>query len=284
MFYRGIPAYVVVSSACGRVANYYSFKKHSLIHPQALVEIERWPIDQLISHLRTHNNCPYVSQVIWKRLYKTSSGMEKGTLYHLRNLINRRNITKRPKNNVNAAEDFLEVVIVSYILTAVMTLLGMKSLHDIPSSPLVTQDVWMVDDAARREILTDISTRVVEKFVDLATTFKKITPEDEGTVYDYECEVMSLGLLFMDFKDAIREGDGNRVLLIWKYLLLLFKASGRTHYSIEALTILTQYQIVLPPNLAEQLKWSRFVNTVGLPGHNISCDLQNEHLNSEGSY
>ena len=97
-------------------------------------------------------------------------------------------------------------------------------------------------------------------------------------MYDYECEVMSLGLLFMDFKDAIREGDGNRVL-IWKYLLLLFKASGRTHYSIEALTILTQYQIVLPPNLAEQLKWSRFVNTVGLPGHNISCDLQNEHLN-----
>ena len=99
--------------------------------------------------------------------------MEKGTLYHLRNLINRRNITKRPQKNVNAAEDFLEVVIVSYILTDVMTLLGMKSLHDIPSSPLVTQDVWMVDDAARREILTDISTRIVEKFVDLATTFKK---------------------------------------------------------------------------------------------------------------
>ena len=31
--------------------------------------------------------------------------------------------------------------------------------------------------------------------------------------------------------------------------------------------------------LAEQLKWSRFVNTGGLPGHNISCDLHNEHLN-----
>ena len=65
------------------------------------------------------------------------------------------------------------------------------------------------------------------------------------------------------------------------YLLLLFKASGRTNYSIEALTLLSHYYLILPPRLAEQLKWSRFVNTHGLPGHNISCDLHMEHLNRE---
>ena len=65
------------------------------------------------------------------------------------------------------------------------------------------------------------------------------------------------------------------------YLLLLFKASGRTNYSIEALTILSHYYLILPPRLAEQLKWSRFVNTHGLPSHNISCDLHMEHLNRE---
>ena len=48
---------------------------------------------------------------------------------------------------------------------------------------------------------------------------------------------------------------------------------------MEAFTLLTQYYILLPPNLAQQLKWSRFVNMKGLPGHNISCDLHNEHLN-----
>ena len=31
--------------------------------------------------------------------------------------------------------------------------------------------------------------------------------------------------------------------------------------------------------LAEQVKWCRFINTQGLPGHNISCDLDLEHLN-----
>lgn len=68
---------------------------------------------------------------------------------------------------------------------------------------------------------------------------------------------------------------------IWKYLLLLFKASKRTNYSIEALTLLSQYHVILPDSLAEQLKWSRFVNAHGIVGHNISCDLHMEHLNRE---
>ncbi len=62
-------------------------------------------------------------------------------------------------------------------------------------------------------------------------------------------------------------------------MLILFKATGRKNYAIEALTLLSQYHILLPCNLAEQLKWSRFVNVRGLPGHNISCDLHMEHFN-----
>ena len=205
--------------------------------------------------------------------------MEKGTLYQIRNLIDRRNITKHPKSDVNAAEDFLEVVIISHILTAVMTYLGMNSLDEMPSTEFLSQDIWMSDDKERRELLTKISTDIVNNFVDLSPSFSSTFQKDEGTAYDYACEVLSLGLFFFDFKDAVREGAGDRIFKHWKYLLLLFKASGRSNYSIEALTLLTQYNIVLPPNLAEQLKWSRFVNTSGLPGHNISCDLHNEHLN-----
>ena len=40
-------------------------------------------------------------------------------------------MTKKPKKNVNAAEDFLEVVITGHILTAVMSCLGISSLNDI---------------------------------------------------------------------------------------------------------------------------------------------------------
>ena len=89
-------------------------------------------------------------------------------------------------------------------------------------------------------------------------------------VHAYSCEILGLGL---EFKDAVREGDGERVMRVWKYFL---KA---TNYSIEALTLLAQYHLILPPCLAKQLKWSRFINVHGLPGHNISCDLHMEHLN-----
>lgn len=83
----------------------------------------------------------------------------------------------------------------------------------------------------------------------------------------------------MDFKDAIREGDGDQVLSLWKYMLLFFKATDRKNYAIEAFTLLSQYYHLLPPNIVEQLKWSRFVNTHGIPGTNVSCDLHMVRLN-----
>ena len=50
-------------------------------------------------------------------------------------------------------------------------------------------------------------------------------------------------------------------------------------YRSITLTLLSQYYLILPPQLAEQLKWSRFINVHGRPGQNISCDLHMEHLN-----
>ena len=87
-------------------------------------------------------------------------------------------------------------------------------------------------------------------------------------VHAYSCESLSLGLLFLEFKDSIREGDGGRVMHVWQYFLLLFK--HRSPHSTGT----------VPSDFAtEHLKWSRFVNTHGLVGHNISCDLHMEHLN-----
>ena len=89
---------------------------------------------------------------------------------------------------------------------------------------------------------------------------------------------MSLGLLFLNYRDAIKEGDGQRVMLCWKYFLPIFKATNRQNYAIEAFITLANCK-VLPPRQAHQLIWSRFVNARGLPGHNILYDLYIEHLN-----
>ena len=96
---------------------------------------------------------------------------------------------------------------------------------------------------------------------------------------EYGKEVLSLGILYLEFHDAIREGNGLRVLRCWKYLFLLFRASQRTNYSIEAFNLLCQYAFYMSPQLAQQLIYSRFVNVQGREGHNIPCDLHMEHLN-----
>lgn len=219
--------------------------------------------------------------------------MDRGTLYQLRNLINRRNVTTHPKSDVNANEDFLEVCITSYILVAVMSHLGMSALDDTPLHSVISHGLWMEDDTVRRSALTEIASSIVDKHVDLAAEFASVSEfdgdEDEqefdpsnsdgSSVYEYTREVLSLGLLYLAFKDAVREGDGDRVMVIWKYFMLLFRATGHTNYTLEALTLLTQYFTTLPPNLAEQLKWCRFINVHGKPQCNISCDLQMEHMN-----
>ena len=47
-------------------------------------------------------------QVIWKWLYSKQSATQKGTLFQLKNEINRTNIPTDPKDNLRACEDFFK--------------------------------------------------------------------------------------------------------------------------------------------------------------------------------
>lgn len=62
--------------------------------------------------------------------------------------------------------------------------------------------------------------------------------------------------------------------------MLHFHCDRKPKYALEALRL--QLQLAsLDPYLAHQLKWERFVNTHGGIGHNIPCDLHNEHINKK---
>ena len=41
------------------------------------------------------------------------------------------------------------------------------------------------------------------------------------------------GLLYHEYIDSIRDGDGNRIIRIWHHLFLIFRAAGHTNYAIE---------------------------------------------------
>ena len=117
-------------------------------------------------------------QVINKRLYKSSSCLERGTLYHLRNVLNRHNVSMTVKKNVNAWKDFLHLTTTAHVLEAAMQYMGMGSLKDMPSNDIVSHCVWMESDDIRKNKLEEVSLSIVEKFCNLSLTY---APEPDQT-------------------------------------------------------------------------------------------------------
>ena len=217
------------------------------------------------------------------RLRCSDSSMQRGTLRQLQNVINRRNVKNQPKDDFNACEDFFVLVVISHILCVAMKYLNMDSLNSNSSSELIPDDFWLYSAPEREKILHAVVNANIEDVVDISMTFKDDDASDYSNtdhVFEYARELISLGLLYMSYNDAIKEGDGERVMICWKYMLLIFKATGRRNYSIEAFHTLSNYRL-LPPRQAHQLVWSQFiiVHGNGIPGHNIPSDLHMEHLN-----
>ncbi len=220
---------------------------------------------------------------MWKQYYNTSSGRDGGTLYQLRNLINRRNVIKKPMDNLDACEDFIVLVIEAHILSAAMTIFKMNRLDDRPSmmfSPDKSED--LTADQQTRLVLLAIA-QFVDTFVDTnipSASSAPVVPPQDG-VHAHACGMLSSGLLLLEFKDAIWEGDGNRIIRCWRYMLLIYKATGCTNYATEALNTLLQLRYFFSPRMAAQLKWNRTFNVHGREAKNIPADLYMEHLNRE---
>lgn len=117
----------------------------------------------------------------------------------------------------------------------------------------------------------------------LTTSFIYLTesqiPECDDGVFAYATEFPTLTMVWHTFQNAIREGDGKRILWSLKFLYLIFKASNRRNYANEALQLLLQYHCTLPERKQAQLLWSRCINKIVYQGANTLCDLHMEHLN-----
>ena len=102
--------------------------------------------------------------------------------------------------------------------------------------------------------------------------------EVEDGILQYAQDLLSVGMIYLEYGDGVKEGDGERVKRCLKYLLLLFKVSGKK-YSIEMLQTLFNIEFVLSDMHKLQWLYGRFVNTQGRAGCNIPADEYLEHLN-----
>ena len=182
----------------------------------------------------------------------------------------------KPEKDVNASEDFLSLVVTSHFLVACMKKLGMTSLDDVPTTGEFDANTWMMSDANRKSAIYSFCQEIIGEHVNMSIN-DEISCSKDG-IMNYANEIMSLGIFYLNYKDAVREGDGDRLLVCWKYLLPIFKVSDRRNYSLEVLRMLYSYHFTLSPRQKHQLLWSRFINVHGMPGHNIAGDLLMEHL------
>ena len=187
---------------------------------------------------------------------------------------------QKASHDFNACEDFFVLITISHILTAALSVLGMNSLKDTPSTNVLPQpqNVWMETKAKRKEILMNVCTYIVDTFANFSFHGVPTTGVPDN-VSEYSKQLLHLGCFYREYSDAIREGDGNRILRCWRYLLPIFLGSGRTNYSCEVLNMLFQHTYALSPRLSFQLLWSRCINVHGRQGKNIPADLHMEHLN-----
>ena len=107
-------------------------------------------------------------------------------------------------------------------------------------------------------------------------------PTTEDDLYNYNTALLADGFLFLNFLDAICEGDGERIMRQYKYIMLYCRQDG-CHSSKYALECLYQFFLthaLLSKRDSEQFKWNRTVNNSCKSGKNIPLDLDVQHSNN----
>ncbi|XP_056441576.1 uncharacterized protein LOC130379027 [Gadus chalcogrammus] len=91
---------------------------------------------------------------------------------------------------------------------------------------------------------------------------------------------LSFGFLLFDMLDAVKEGDGERLIRLYKVALLIYKAYGHTNYAYSTFLLTVQINATMSPRVKHDVTWNRFWNSSGGKGKNVPLDLHLEHLNN----
>ena len=175
------------------------------------------------------------------------------------------------KTDMNATEDFFEVVTAGHIIAVTLHACSMTDLEDTPHVAPFDVDIDELSPNQKWILLSSFIHGILENHVKptmeiqglqrQAGKSKKKRKEDSDHVWDYACVVLSAGLFMAEFRDAVKEGDGNRMDRVWKYLLIFFRSSGKTKYALEALYLQFHFvtsssEAVAVVKVCEFTRWS----------------------------
>ena len=228
--------------------------------------------------------------------------MDIGTLFQARNFLNSTSVPKSPMKDINACEELLLKFSDALLVTAFKDLVERKVINiecqdsesqnqSLMNSILdVIVDEYFVLKVSKDDL--DKSTyscpfcsnhsykraKTLQKHIKRCHNNAAVNSHEDG-VQNYSKNALTLSFLVKNFIDARKHGDGPRIIQIYKFFLLYFKVDHRTKYSFQTLHLLAQINYLLPPALAYELTWNRFVNTKGDIDSNVEIDRHIEHQN-----
>ena len=111
-------------------------------------------------------------------------------MYQLRNLIHRTNVPNDPQNNMNAAEDFMLLLLHAHTIAAAKVVMMLTPTDSV----------------------MELAKAIVVNYVRFPRINKNEPEECDDRVYMYATELLSLSIVWHGFHDSIREGNGDRIL------------------------------------------------------------------------
>ena len=131
--------------------------------------------------------------------------------YQLRNKLNCTNVIEKPKSDVNACEDFLEVITSGVIVASASSKLSPLKLSSTDDTHgtnvlLEVEGLWMKPDTERCKCLEGLRRQEYDKFVSFQYNNADSTP-DVANIDDNQCQysvqLLQFGCFYLEYSDAI---------------------------------------------------------------------------------
>ncbi|XP_061165566.1 uncharacterized protein LOC133174462 [Saccostrea echinata] len=227
-------------------------------------------------------------QMLMDKFYSVDSAREVGTLYQLKCLINRRNVTKNASKDYHAIGAFVDIACEGHVIAAALTFFGMT---DINSQCIrIPNGIHLADVPLKKRTLKHMIGELVDELLlnKISQSIERLENEDDATdghghqqdgVFNYATNFLKFSLLRKICVMATRSGDGNRVIRHWKYAMLLYHTAHKVKYRLEAFLLQAGIMALYTPRIKHQIIWNRFINLSGGKGRNLDGDYVMELLN-----
>ena len=199
---------------------------------------------------------------------------------YFREKLQRRNVTIDVKHYEDCEQLFLTVG-KCFTVEALMQFFGMETKDGRITRNRPPYYILDVGDN-KRQYYDSVLDKFIDQFLITPSTNddEESSPDNQDFVRNYSLCLLQYYFLFVDFKDAVKEGNGERIATLHKQLLSHFKAlPGFNAYAIEMLISIVQNDVFLSKAEAHQCIWASTVNWKGGAGHNIEIDLLQENRN-----